>query len=70
LGAAQQASGALTAARTRIGQAHEQGVVDRVAVLEIEQSRLSSESSLVSSRAEALKALVAVFRATAEMEGS
>lgn len=70
LGAAQQASGALAAARTRIGRAHEQGVVDRVAVLEIEQSRLSAEDSLVSSRAEAMKALVAVFRATADMEGS
>lgn len=65
--AQQEAFAALAKIRGRVGDAYAAGTVDLGAVLDVERSRLGAEDGLIVAQAESLKALVSVFRASAQM---
>jgi outer membrane protein TolC len=62
LGAASEAS---TSALRRAGTAYAAGVIDLTTLLDIERRALASKDRLIASRAGAMKALVALYRASA-----
>ena len=65
--ARQQALDALAASRTRVGAAYAAGSADLGSLLDVERSRLGAEDGLIVARSETMKALVSVFRASAQL---
>jgi outer membrane protein TolC len=65
--AQREALNALDSSRQRVGAAYAAGTVDLGTVLDVERSRLGAEDGLIVAQAETLKALVSVFRASAQL---
>lgn len=65
--AQEKAFAALAKSRGRVGDAYAAGTVDLDTVLDVERSRLGAEDGLIVAQAETMKALVSLFRASAQM---